>query len=470
MRRIGLKALMTHWMKFAVPVALFSFLAAAQPPSNAQMSLREAVEYALAHSPDLKSSQAEVARRQGLVTTARSFLMPQVDLSADAARSRYEHGYPFGTTPSVLRFDNALYTGSADLKFLAWDFRKTELELAATRERAESARAAADRRRQEIVFQTAQLYLQTLAYSDLIGAAEARIKSMQSLLDRTNQLVKGGRAVPVDALKIQTRLAQVESDLATLRSGRRSSLSALAAVMGFEGDLPRLTYAPASSQLPAAAEPEGELLRSAVAARPDVLSQDHEIRAGEQAEEAAHKSAWPRIDLRASVIQYGSNRPVGFPQLIGKLLPSFPANVPSPGNAATDWLIGVHVSFPLFDGGRRKGQIQAAHAQLEEARLARQQLQFRIDREVRTALADLDSAESRVKSLRDSVAESERVLHDERLKFEAGRSVINFVLDAESALLTSQSLLSQAERSVSIANLALDLSTGRIDVNRLPGP
>lgn len=70
---------------------------------------------------------------------------------------------------------------------------------------------------------------------------------------------------------------------------------------------------------------------------------------------------------------------------------------------------------------------------------------------------------------RDSVAEGERVLHDERLKYEAGRSVINFVLDAESALLTSQSLLSQAERSVTTAALALDLSVGRIDVDRLPG-
>ena len=103
------------------------------------------------------------------------------------------------------------------------------------------------------MFETARLYLQTLAYSDLIEAAESRTKSLQSLLDRTNQLVKGGRAVPVDALKIQTRLAQVESDLATLRSGRRSSLSALAAVMGFEGDLPQLSYTPASSELPPAA-------------------------------------------------------------------------------------------------------------------------------------------------------------------------------------------------------------------------
>jgi outer membrane protein TolC len=97
-------------------------------------------------------------------------------------------------------------------------------------------------------------------------------------------------------------------------------------------------------------------------------------------------------------------------------------------------------------------------------------LQFRVDREVRTALADLASAESRVNSLRDSVAESERVLRDERLKFEAGRSVINFVLDAESALLMNQSLLSQAQRSVGIAALALDLSLGRIDLNRLPNP
>jgi outer membrane protein TolC len=240
--------------------------------------------------------------------------------------------------------------------------------------------------------------------------------------------------------------------------------------MGFEGDLPLLVYTPASPLPPIPPEPEVQLLKQAVASRPEVVSQDHEIRAGERLEESARKAVFPRVDLRASAIQYGSNTPVGFPQLIGKLLPAISATASSPGNAATDWVIGVHVSFPLFDGGRRKGQIQSAQAQLEESRLARQQLEFRISREVRTALADLESAESRVTSLRDSVAESERVLHDEQLKFEAGRSVINFVLDAESAVLTNQSLLSQAERSVSIAALVLDLSVGRIDINRLPNP
>ena len=240
--------------------------------------------------------------------------------------------------------------------------------------------------------------------------------------------------------------------------------------MGFEGDLPVLAPAPASAERPAPPEPEADLLRQAAQSRPELRAQDLEIRAGSRAEDAVRNSAWPRIDLRASVIQYGSNSSVSFPQVIGRLLPGLSPASPALGDAATDWLVGVHASFSLFDGGRRRGQVQTAQAQVEQSRLAREQLQLRVTREVRTALADLESAESRVTSLRDSVTESERVLHDEQLKFEAGRSVVNFVLDAESALLTNQSLLSQAERSVSTATLALDLSLGRIDVNRLPQP
>ena len=226
--------------------------------------------------------------------------------------------------------------------------------------------------------------------------------------------------MPVDALKIQTRLAEVESSLATLRSGQRSSLSTLAAVMGFEGDLPTLTYAAAAQELPPPPAAERDLLRDASSTRPELVSQDHEIRAAEHGEGAIRKSGWPRIDLRAAVVQYGSNDPLGFAQLIGRLLPAVPANVPAASGAATDWVVGVHVSMPLFDGGRRKGMVQAAEAQIEEARLARQQLALRVARDVRTALADLESAESRVRALRDAVAEGGRVLHDERLKYRGG--------------------------------------------------
>jgi len=62
----------------------------------------------------------------------------------------------------------------------------------------------------------------------------------------------------------------------------------------------------------------------------------------------------------------------------------------------------------------------------------------------------------------ESVSQAEETLRHERLNYESGRSAINFVLDAEAALLTSRSQLRQARRSITIASLLLDLSLGRI--------
>ena len=462
---------MARLLKLYIAIAVCSVqVAAARQSVDAGMTLRQVVDYALEHSPGLQSAQVEVSRRQGLVTTAHSDLMPQVDLSADATDSRFDRGYPAGTPPSLLRFDTALYTGAAQLKFLIWDFHKTELELESARARVAEASATVERRRQEVIFTTARLVLQSQTYSDLIEAAQSRRKSLQALLERTSRLIQGGRAVPVDGLKIRTRLAQLESDLATLRADRTTSLSNLAEVMGFDGGLPELVYTPIASLPSGAQRAQDEWLSDAAVKRPEIKAQDHAIRARERADKAARKANLPRIDLRASLIEYGSITPTGFPELIGGLLPGIPSDGPSPGRLAADWLLGVHVSFPLFDGGRRRGRIETARAQLEKARLARHQLELRIAREVRTATANLESAKARVSALRDTVAESERVLHDERLKFEAGRTVIDFVLDAESALLTNQSLLSQAHRSVAVAQLALDLSAGEMDATRLPGP
>lgn len=189
---------------------------------------------------------------------------------------------------------------------------------------------------------------------------------------------------------------------------------------------------------------------------------ESEVRARESSDEAASRSRLPRLELRALATQYGLISPIGFEQLMGS------PTAKAPSRTVTDWVVGAHISFPLFDGGQRRGQIEQAHAQLLEARLTQQHVQLRVSQEVRTAMADLESAESRVKSLHDSVSESERVLHDEKVKFEAGRSVINFVLDAESALLMNQSLLSQAQRSAAIAGFELDLSVGRISLDHFP--
>jgi outer membrane protein len=430
-----------------------------------ELTLQQAVAYALEHSPDLKSAVAETTKRQGNVTTARSALLPELDISGDLGRSRLQHGYPGGAPPSVSRFAQTTYSGSADLHMLAWDFQKSSLELSATRERLSAAKILTDRSRQELIFQVAQFYLDALTYQDLLQSAALTRKSLSSLLDRTNELVKAGRAVPVDAFKIQTQIAQIDSDSAALEAGRQAALSSLAATMCYEGQLPALVYSPASGATPAASVDQQQLLQTARQQRPDLKAAMFEAKSAADLERAARRTYWPRIDFRATAIQYGGQNPVGFPTLIGQMLPSLPVPSGSTPGAVNDWSVGVHIGVPLFDSGRRSGQIKAAAAQAEQARLAQHKASLNVVREVQTSYAEMQSTQVRVKAMQEAVVQSQEILKNEQAKYEVGRTVINFVLEAEAGVLNSQSLLLQAQRSEAIASLALELATGQIQAD-----
>jgi outer membrane protein TolC len=436
--------------------------ALAQNEPSGSLTLHQAIQFALQHSPDLQNASAEIRRREGLTKTARSPLLPQVDLLADASRYRFDHGILPGADPGNLHFDNMIYITGAELHFLVWDFGKTSAQLQAARQRLDSSKLLLDRQREEVTYNVASLFLKAETYDDLMEAAQARKKSLDVLLDQTQQLVKGGRAVPLDLLKVQTRLAQVESDIAILQAGRQGTMSALLAAMGWEGEVPTLIKEEAAAVPEAPAKPADDLLREAFANRPDLAASMEESRAADLLVKSAHRSLLPRFDFRASTYDYGANSPLAFGALIGQILPQLHVPAPPVSHWQADWVVGGRVTFPLFDGGRRRGEIIAAEAQRRQAESAVLRTRLAISREVRTSLANFASDQQRVKSLEASVAQAQEALRLERLKYEAGRSEINFVLDAEAALLTNDSLLREARRATQIDRLALDLSLGDI--------
>ena len=437
----------------------------AQTDKPGKLTLDQAVQFALQHSPDLQTSTAEIRTQEGNVKSAKSPLLPQVDLLADASRYRVDHGILPGADPRNLHFDNMIYTTGTELHFLVWDFGKTSTQLQATRQRLNSSKFLLDRQREEVIYNVASLFLKAETYDDLMEAAQARKKSLEVLLDQTQQLLKGGRAVPLDLLKVQTRLAQVESDIATLQAGRQGTMSALLAAMGWEGEVPTLIKGEAARAPEAPSKPADELLREALARRPDLAAVSEESQAANLLVKSARRSLLPRFDFRAAAYDYGANSPVAFGAIIGEILPQLNVPAPSVSHWQGDWVVGGRVTFPLFDGGRRRGEIIAAQAQRQQAESAVLRTRLAITREVRTSLANLAGDQERVKALEASVTQAQEALRLERLKYQAGRSEINFVLDAEAALLTNDSLLREARRAMQIDRLALDLSLGSIAEN-----
>ena len=69
--------------------------------------------------------------------------------------------------------------------------------------------------------------------------------------------------------------------------------------------------------------------------------------------------------------------------------------------------------------------------------------------------------------MQKAIVQAQEILKNEQMKCEVGRTVINFVLEAEAGVLNSQPLLFQSQRSESIAQLALELITGTIKPDSL---
>jgi multidrug efflux system outer membrane protein len=247
-------------------------------------------------------------------------------------------------------------------------------------------------------------------------------------------------------------------------------MSTLLAAMGWESEVPTLVKEAVAAALQKPAKPENELLSEALAHRPDLAAASEDSRAADLQAKSARRSVLPRFDFGAAAYDYGANSPVSFGSYVGDILPQLKLPVLPVSHWQGDWVVGGRVTFPLFDGGRRRGEIITAEAQQKQAGSAVLRTRLAISREVRTSLANLSSDEERVKSLEASVAQAQEALRLERLKYEAGRSQINFVLDAEAALLTNDSLLREARRATQIDHLALDLSLGSIAENSLTAP
>ncbi|GAB4276192.1 MAG: hypothetical protein Kow0092_31900 [Deferrisomatales bacterium] len=410
------------------------------------LTLSQAVRYAAAHNPDLQAARAEVDRLAAEVLSARAPGGLQVDLTGAGSWTQEAHGVIPGTAGDVQRTDRWVFEAGAVARYLLWDFGRIDAQVRAALARRDAAASAQARRSQEVAFEVARVFLNALAADDLLEAARATRRSLEALLASTEQLTAQGRAPRIDILKVQVRLAQVVSRIAALEARKSSLRAALAATLGAEGELPPLAYADPQEVPPP--EELSDLLAQALEKRPDVVARFAEVRADAEGVEAARKAFLPRVDLQGAYTVYAAPDPD----------PLTPSGDDAP--LEDDAFVGVRLTFPLFDAGLRRGALHRARARREAARAAlrRQRLQAR--REAMAALADLTSARARVAANQAAVEQGKEALRIEKLKYDAGKGVVNDVLDAEAAFLEAEGLLREARREAEVARLALELALG----------
>jgi outer membrane protein TolC len=122
--------------------------------------------------------------------------------------------------------------------------------------------------------------------------------------------------------------------------------------------------------------------------------------------------------------------------------------------------VGIALDLPIFEGGRIEARVRQERARLsaEQERLRRLELQVRLD--VETAILNIGSSAQRVEATGKAIDQAEESLRIEREKYNLGRGSITDVLDAQSALLDSQTNYYRALADYSTASAQLKLAMG----------
>jgi NodT family efflux transporter outer membrane factor (OMF) lipoprotein len=268
--------------------------------------------------------------------------------------------------------------------------------------------------------EVASAYIEVRGAQDRLAVAERNAENQRRTLEVTLQRLEAGRGTALDSERAQ---AQLSATLAVIPSLEAAIAAARYRIGVLSGRPPGALAAELGATASPMTLPDGlsvENADSLVRRRPDVHSAEQLVDAGAAFVGAARAEYFPRIAIGGAAGYTGTT-------------------VRSLGNSGTPrYVVGPVVSWPAFDLGHVRANVDAARARESEARARYELAVARALSEVETSLLSYDKARERLRHLEDAAAASERAAELARLRFEEGASDFLQVLDAERTLLDAQ--------------------------------
>jgi multidrug efflux pump subunit AcrB/outer membrane protein TolC len=409
------------------------------------LSLDEAVRIALEHNPEIETARAQIDLLQGGVMQTKAAGGIHMNLIGQTGWSGKKHAQVLGLSSMEQGFANLRYQGTLSANWLLTDFGKTEARLRSALTLHKAGIALEHRKQQEIVFAVSLQFLKTMTIRDLLEATCGTRDSLQAFAQSIRSQIAKGRAPEVDALKIDIRLAEVESQLAELGMNLQVSRAALSRLMGVEEELPDLASSPmADIEAPKPEAPGIPDMKN----RLDIKAQELMVQAGQERILAAEQSFLPRVEFFANAGLYGATDPeTGTGQV-------------DDDPWKNDVSGGIRITLPLLDNGLRTSNLTISRAEFEKTRAALRAKRLAARQEIIVARASVTSARVKIKVTQKTIIHAKKVVQIEQLKYRVGRGTSAEVLEAETALLNAKSLFRQAKRELSIALLAERLALG----------
>ena len=424
---------------------------AAQQPTPAgkavmRLSLKEAVETALAPEGNVRVRMAEEAVRQAAARSAqsRSALLPHLEASVtqqnltrnlDAFGIRVRGPVPL-IPPFVGPFN--VFDARATATQTIFDFSSIR-GYQASRAGVRQARAESEAAQDQVRGQVARFYLNAERADARLEAAKANVALAEALLKLAADQKEAGTGTGIEVTRARVQLADERQRLLVAGDqGTRAHLELLKA-MGLSLDAEVELTEPLAYKAADAVTLE-QAIRRAQELRADWKAQQQREESAGLQQSAARTERLPSL---AAFADYGT---------IGSSIQ----------NTVPTRLYGVTLRIPVFDGGRLEGRRGESAAQYSQERLRTRDLRQQMELEIRLAVDSLRSAEEQVKVAEDGLLLAEQELAQAQRRYKAGMAPGIEVTDAQTRLQRAKENRIDALFSHNLARIELALAMGNI--------
>jgi outer membrane protein len=404
-------------------------------------ALPDAIAFALQNNPRLRSARAGIERARGQEQVAFAPFLPQIDVLGQygVTSSTLAPGVP-GAAGFLLAngFGTRSYAETeAALQWTLYDFGRTggRYRQAVARERITELQLA--RAGQTVEFDVAAAYLDLLLARASRRVQEDAVRRAQAILEDTVARRQGGVALKEDVLRAEVQLSESREALVLAREGELNAVARLNNAMGRNAGWPlEVLDLDVEPPLPGAL---ASLLELAAAQRPEVGVARQAVAAAQEGRQAARGEFLPRIYVRGS------------------------AGHTDGQNVITGWQegAGLHVEAPLYAGGRHRGELRAAEAEIEAAIADAQAILDAISLQVNLAYHGVLAARERIDLARTAVVQAEENLRLVRVRYRNGNATPTDIVDSEAALTRSQQRFYSATYTYLAALARLDYAVGQ---------
>jgi outer membrane protein TolC len=413
-------------------------------PEPLTLTVVDAITRALEHNLGVLAAEEALGKARGTRWQSLSHLMPNVDGRVAESRQKLNlaafgfgsaTGPSFPGVPDVVGpfnvFDARVYVTQSVFDLGAINDAREDAHL------VEAAQLTHRGARDFVVHVAGNAFIQALAAAARADAARAQLATAKTLYTQAVNARESGIVAGIDVLRAQVQQSTQQQRATVSANEFEKSKLVLARVMGLplgqafalDGNLPELPYPDLTLD---------EAVERAYRTRPDYQAAVERVRAAESARAAVIGSALPAARVAADVGGIGLTA----------------------ADAKATYTLVASVTVPIFNGGRTRGRLAEADADLRARQTETEDLKASIYYELRGAFLDLQSTTDQLAVATTARDLAARQLTQARDRFAAGVASNIEVVQAQEAVALASEQYIAAQYGYALAKGALVRGTG----------